>query len=296
MPGARNAHVVGRAARPLRHPGVGNEGMVMKVLQARIPRFAALLVLLLAACATGAIAPTPEARQALAPTGVLRVGVYNGSPTSYVKDGEGEPRGVGYDLGRAMAKALGVPFAPVVFAKNADVFEAMAAGKLDVTFTNATPARMKEMDFTPPFLDVEQGYLVPAGSAGRANSEVDRAGMRVGVSVGSTSEATLAREFRSAAIVRVPTLQLAVEWLGTGKLDAFATNKAILYELADSLPGSRVLDGRWGLEHFAAGIPKGREAGTPFARVFVAQAIADGTVAEAVRRAGVRGTVAPAAN
>jgi hypothetical protein len=34
----------------------------------------------------------------------------------------------------------------------------------------------------------------------------------------------------------------------------------------------------------------------PFARVFVAQAIADGTVAEAVRRAGVRGTVAPAAN
>ena len=256
-------------------------------------RVAALLLLLLAACATtGPVAP-PEARQALAPTGSLRVGVYRGSPTSYVADSGGAPRGVGYDLGRALAQALGVPFEPVVFAKNADVFEGLAAGKVDVTFTNATPARARALDFTPPFLDVEQGYLVPPRSAIAAQDAIDRPGMRVGVSIGSTSEATLGRVYRHATLVRVPTLETAVEWLAAGKLDAFATNKAILYELADALPGARVLPGHWGLEHFAAGIPKGRDAGLPFARAFVARAIADGTVAAAVARAGVRGTVAP---
>ncbi|MFO1412999.1 MAG: transporter substrate-binding domain-containing protein [Burkholderiales bacterium] len=255
----------------------------------------ALLLPFLAACATTGPGPaaTPEARQALAPTGSLRVGVYRGSPTSYVVEGNAAPRGVGYDLGRALAQALGVPFVPVVFEKNADVFAGLAAGKVDVTFTNATPARARDLDFTPPFLDVEQGYLVPPRSPVESQDGIDRPGMRVGVSVGSTSEATLGRVYRHATLVRVPTLENAVEWLRDGRLDAFATNKAILYELSDALPGSRVLPGHWGLEHFAAGIPKGREAGMPFARAFVAQAIADGTVAAAVARAGVRGTVAP---
>jgi polar amino acid transport system substrate-binding protein len=46
--------------------------------------------------------------------------------------------------------------------------------------------------------------------------------------------------------------------LSQGRLNAFATNKAILFEMSDSLPGSRVLDGRWGVEHLAIAIPKNR--------------------------------------
>ena len=45
----------------------------------------------------------------------------------------------------------------------------------------------------------------------------------------------------------------------SGKLDAYATNKASLFEMAEKLPGSKVLDGRWGVEHFAVAIPKGRD-------------------------------------
>ena len=42
--------------------------------------------LLLAACAAPAPAVDPAARAALAPTGMLRVGVYQGSPSSLVRD------------------------------------------------------------------------------------------------------------------------------------------------------------------------------------------------------------------
>ena len=61
-------------------------------------------------------APTPEAQQALAPTGKLRVGLYLGGPSSVIREStSGEMKGVGFDLGRELARRMGVPFEPVVF-------------------------------------------------------------------------------------------------------------------------------------------------------------------------------------
>jgi polar amino acid transport system substrate-binding protein len=251
-------------------------------------------VLVLAACATGAV--DPAAREALAPTGKLRVAVYPGSPTSMVKDAaSGETRGVTWDLGQALAARLGVPFEPVVFARPAEVIEGLKAGRADVTFTNASPARAKEVDFTPPLLAIEQGFIVPAGSKLVRAEEVDQPGRRVGVSTGSTSEGVLTRVAKNITLLRAPTLKDAAQMLTEGRIDAFATNKAILSELSDQLPGSRILDGRIGLESMALGIPKGRDAGMPYLRKFAEEAVADGSVQRAVARAGVRGTVKPEA-
>jgi len=81
--------------------------------------------------------------------------------------------------------------------------------------------------------------------------------------------------------------------LAEGSLDAFATNKAILHELSDSVPGSRVLAGAYGRESFAIGIPKGREQALPWLGRFVDDAKARGQVTRAVERAGLRGTTPP---
>jgi polar amino acid transport system substrate-binding protein len=253
-----------------------------------------LSLALLAGCASFSTARNPVAAQALAPTGKLRVGLYPGTPTSILGDPtSGNAKGVGFDLGRELAQRAGVPFEPVVFTKNAEVLAAAKAGSVDMVFTNATPARRNDLDFSPTVLQVEQGYLVPAGSSTRALDQLDRAGARVGVSEGSTSEATLSREFRNATVVRTPSLKAAIDMLAAGKLEAFATNKATLFEMSDELPGSRVLDGHWGLENFAIGIPKGREAVLPLVSSFVGEAKANGAVARAVERAGLRGTVVP---
>lgn len=243
-------------------------------------------------CASVSAPPSTAATQALAPAGKLRVGLYPGTPTSIVGDPtSGNARGVGFDLGRELAIRAGVPFEPVVFTKNAEVLAAAKSGSVDMVFTNATPARRDDLDFSPTVLQVEQGYLVPAGSAIRALDEIDRAGVRVGVSEGSTSEATLARAFSKASVVRTPSLKAAIDMLAAGKLEAFATNKATLFDMSDELPGSRVLDGRWGLESFAIGIPKGREIALPLVTTFVSEAKADGAVTRAIKRAGLRGAV-----
>src|SRR5689334_5810087 len=75
-----------------------------------------LMGLLIAGCAGLNTAPTPEARQALAPTGALRVGLQLGSPHNVVRDAAtGEMKGVAFDLGTELARRMGVPFEPVLY-------------------------------------------------------------------------------------------------------------------------------------------------------------------------------------
>jgi polar amino acid transport system substrate-binding protein len=254
----------------------------------------AIAGLLFATGASTAIAADPEIRQVLAPTGKLRVGLYPGTPTSILPDPKsGGPRGVGYDLGKELARRLEVAYEPVVFAKNAEVLDAVKNGNVDAAFTNASAARARDMDFGPPFLEIELGYLVPPGSPVSKLAEVDSAGIRVGVTAGSSSDGTLTRDLKAAEIVRAVTFDAALEMLSAGQLDAYATNKATLFEMAEKLPGSKVLDGRWGVERHAIGIPKGRDQGMAFVRQFTEDVKSEGLVRAAIARAGLQGTVAP---
>jgi polar amino acid transport system substrate-binding protein len=233
---------------------------------------------------------TPEVIHALAPSGKLRVGVYLGSPTSMVRDAAtGELKGVSYDLGKELAARLGVPFEAVEYPRVAEVVNALKAGQVDFTVTNATPARAKDVDFTSPVLALELGYLVPPGSKIANAAEVDRPGMRVGVTQGSSSQGKLSTEFKNAVLVTAPTVKDAIDALAKGGTDAYATNKAILSEMSDALPRSRILDGNWGLEHMAIGIPKGRERGMAYLQSFAANAKSEGLVRRAAQRAGLRG-------
>jgi len=244
-----------------------------------------------------AVASDPETRLILAPSGVLRAGLYPGTPTSILPDaGSGEPRGVGYELGKELARRLGVPYEPVVFAKNAEVLAAVKSGEVDVAFTNATAARTKEMDFGPPYLEIELGYLVARGSALTNAAEMDAAGQRVGVTAGSSSEAALTRDFKHAEVIRAATFDAAIEMMSAGAISAYATNKASLFEMAEKLPGSRVLEGRWGLERFAIAMPKGRDQAMAFVRQFTHDVKSEGLIKAAVTRAGLRGAATPSSD
>jgi len=234
----------------------------------------------------------PEVREALAPGGTLRVGVYPGSPTSMIRDrATGEVRGLTYELGQEFARRLNISFEPLEFTQIADVLDAMKRGAVDFTVTNASPARAKDVDFTAPILGVELGYLVPPRSSISAFADIDRPGIRVGVTAGGSSHATLSRELKQATVVPSPSVTAALEMLAGGRVDAYATNKAILFEMSDQAPGSRVLEGRWGIEVFAIGIPKDRDGAMPAVRKFAEDARSEGLVKRAADRAGLRGTV-----
>jgi polar amino acid transport system substrate-binding protein len=231
-----------------------------------------------------------ELAPVLAPSGKLKIGYYLGSPTSMVKDPRtGESRGLTVELGQALAKRLGVEVELKEYPRLAEVVEALKVAEVDFTVTNASPARTLIVDFSPTVVSLELGYLVMPNSKVVNASDVDRAGVVIGVSQGSSSQAALSKEIKLARLEAAPTLKVAGEWLAQNKIDAFATNKAILFELSNSVSSSRVLDGRWGLEHLAIGIPKKREAAHGFVNKFVEEMQRSGFVKEAADRAGMRG-------
>ena len=235
---------------------------------------------------------TDQAREILAPTGSLRVGVFPGSPLSMALDRPtGEMHGLGVDLGQELAKRLGVAFEPVQFQRIAEVIEAMTAGDVDFTVSNATPARAVLVAFSQTLISLELGYLVPAASPIATLADVDKPGLRVGVTRGSTSQGTIPNLLPKAIVVPAENTRRAIDMFERRKLDLFATNKPTLFEMSDQMPNSRVLDGRWGVEHIAIAIPKGREAAMEYLHRFVAEAQTGGRLAEAVERAGLRGVV-----
>lgn len=251
-----------------------------------------VLGLLLTGCAGIHTAPTPEARQALAPAGKLRVGLYLGAPLSVMRDSaSGEMKGVGFDLGKELARRMGVPFEPVVYPSSGAVVGGAKSGQWDVAFLSVGAAPTKEMDFTAPHVEIERGYLIPAGSSISTAADVDRPGIRVALQEKGGTDIFLSRVLKNAVVVRGSSVAGALEMLKSGRADVLAASKSTLFEITDQLPDFRVLDGRFATDQVVMAIPKGRDLGMAYARKFVEEAKSEGLVKAALKRAGIRGAV-----
>ncbi len=252
----------------------------------------ALLGLLLTGCAGISTAPTPEARQALAPTGKLRVGLQLGSPHNVIRDSvSGEMKGVGFDLGKELARRMGVPFEPVLYPSVGALLDSGKSGAWDVAFVGFSPARAQEWDFTALHLEIEFGYLIPGGSSISTMADVDRPGIRVAVQEKSQPDVFISRTLKNAVVVRASSLAGTLEMLKSGRADVIFSIKPSLFEISNQLPGSRVLDGQPGIDPHAMAMPKGRDPGVAYARQFIEDAKSEGLVKAAIERAGLRGVV-----
>jgi polar amino acid transport system substrate-binding protein len=253
---------------------------------------AAILGLLLTSCAGIGTSPTTEVRQALAPTGKLRVGLQLGSPHNVIRDSvSGEMKGVGFDLGKELARRMGVPFEPVLYPSVGALLEGGKSGAWDIAFVGFSPARATEWNFSALHLEIEFGYLIPGGSSISTMDDVDRPGIRVAVQEKSQPDIFLSRTLRNAVVVRESSLAGTSELLKSGRADAIFSIKPSLFEVSSQLPGSRVLDGRPGVDPHSMAMPRGRDLGVAYARKFVEDAKREGLVKAAIERAGMHGAV-----
>jgi polar amino acid transport system substrate-binding protein len=252
----------------------------------------AIVGLLILGWAGTSTAQTPEAQQALAPTGTLRIALQQANPLNVIQDpASGEMMGVGLDLGEELARRLGVPSELVFYPSVGDLLDGGKAGAWDVAFVGFSPARAEDWDFTALHLEVEFGYLVPAGSAISTMAEVDQPGVRIAVQENSGPAAFLSRTLEHAVFVQAPSNPGALEALRSGEADVMGSIKPVLFELSAQLPGSRVLDGRPGIDPHAMAMPQGREPGTAYGLQFIEDAKSEGLIQAAIERAGVHGVV-----
>jgi len=253
---------------------------------------AAVLGLLLNGCAGVQTAPTQEEKQALAPTGKLRVGFISGSPIHATKDAaSGEFKGVAVDLGKELARRIGVPFEPVAYSSVPALITGAKTGQWDVATMGISTERALLVDFTAPYMEVEFSYLVPQGSPISTLSDVDRPGIRIGVVEKSSPDVYLTGTLRSATLVRAPTIAGMVESLRAGRANILFGTKAGMLSQAEKLAGSRVLEGRSGGEETGMAIPKRRDLSAAYVSKFVESAKSEGLVKAAIERAALRGVV-----
>ena len=237
---------------------------------------------------------SPTLRADLAPTGKLRVGINYGNPVLAARDpASGELSGVAVALARELGTRTGLPVELIAFESAGKMFDAVKAGAWDVAFLAIDPGRADQISFTAPYIEIEGTYLVPAGSPLRAITEVDRIGVRIGVSAKSAYDLFLTRSIQHAQLVRAPNPDAAFQLIVAGNVDVVAGVRQHLVANAGKLPGARVLDGRFMAIEQALGIPKGREEGANYLREFIEDVKASGVVARAIEKAGIRGVSVP---
>lgn len=237
---------------------------------------------------------TPTLRSDLAPTGKLRVGINYGNPVLATRDlASGELRGVAVDLARELGTRTGLPIELVAFGSAGKMFDAVKSGAWDVAFLAIDPGRADEIDFTEPYVEIEGTYLVPAGSAILAMADVDRDGVRVGVSSKSAYDLFLTRNLKHARFVRASSPDAAFDLILTGKVDVLAGVRQTLVANSAKLAGSRVFDDRFMAIGQAMGVVKGRGEAVKYLREFIEAMKASGFVARALEKAGVRGVRVP---
>ncbi|HSV70690.1 MAG TPA: transporter substrate-binding domain-containing protein [Methylibium sp.] len=254
---------------------------------------AGVVGLLIGGCAGMPGGMNPETRTAIAPTGQLRVAFIT-APIYAVKDSAtGAFKGVAIDLGQELARRVELPFVPVAFPNPPALIGAAKSGEWDVALMGINAERAAAMDFSAPFMEVEQGFLVRAGVTIATAADVDRSGIRVGVLEGSGADAHLSGSLKTATLVRIKTLGENYALLDSGKADVIAATKQALFDGAASRPGSRVLEGRFLVEPIGIGVPRGRAAAAAeYVGKFVEDVKARGRVQSAIQDAKLRGVVA----
>jgi len=235
-------------------------------------------------------------RSEFAPTGKLRVGLNMSNFLLTAKDEKGAPRGIAADLGRELAKRLGLEVELVPYPGPGVLADDAGKNKWDVGFLGAEPQRANEIDFTAAYVEIEATYLVPPESSLKSMADVDRKGMRIVVPERSAYELWLTRNIKDAELIRVKGADVAFQQLKEGKADALAGLRPRLVTDHEALSGSRILEGNFTAVQQAAGTPKGRPAAFKYLKEFIEDIKATGLVAKTIEKNDVRGlTVAPKA-
>ncbi len=252
-----------------------------------------LLLTLLAACASPGI-PDRDVASQLAPTGALRVGLNLGNTLLTRRDpAGGDPGGVAVDLGRELARRIGVPVRLVPYDNTGGLGSSIGSGAWDIAFFAIEAARAKQVDFSSAYVEIDSTFLALRRTPLSTVAQVDREDVVVAVLAGAGYEPALTRSLSRAKLLRVPDTERGIEALSSGKAHALSGLKPALVTYTESHPDFRVLDGKFTTVGQAIGVQKGRPAGARYVNEFVEDVKRSGWLAKLIAAHNVRGLTIP---
>jgi polar amino acid transport system substrate-binding protein len=237
--------------------------------------------------------PAQNADASLALRGELRVAVIGPDPGLVTRAVDGKLSGVLIELADALGATLGSTSRPVLYDNRTRFNLSLGKDDWDIALVPRDLSRIEQLAFSDVLLEVDYGYLARGGSLLRAAQDVDRAGVKVGVTQGSFVDGFLTRSITRAEIVRLFSSLDTVateQALNFRRIDVYADSTHVLYRMIPQVPGSTVLTGRFTMVPIAAAVPK-KDAPDmlPLVNDFVQEARKKGLIAEAIKHASISG-------
>jgi polar amino acid transport system substrate-binding protein len=238
-----------------------------------------------------ASSPTDPRIEDLVRAGKVRIAVF---PPEYTKDpSTGELRGWAVDLARALAARIGIENKLIEYPSPQPVLDDVKSGALDVAFLTMDPSWRTQVDFSPPLIQFDYTYLIPPNSPIRGIVDADQSGVRIAVVRNHASTLALSRILKNAELVSAEIPDAAFDLLRTGGADAFASVRPNLVTCLSKLPGSRVLDDRYGSNVLCMVVPKNHAGWLSYVSEFAEETKISGLVQRAIEQAGWRGVQVP---
>jgi polar amino acid transport system substrate-binding protein len=169
-----------------------------------------------------AMAQTTESAMArILRTKTLRTGFVAGAAPYFTKSvATGEWQGFCVDFAGQLATALGVKLQSVETTWGNAVLD-LQSNKIDCMFAMApTPQREKMVGFTNPLFQNTFTLVARKGFDPKTWADVDKAGVRIGVDIGSNQDTFATQTLKTATIQRFETSGDATLAVQTGRVDA----------------------------------------------------------------------------
>ena len=224
--------------------------------------------------------------------GMVRAAYLATNPAHAVKDPKtGEARGVVIDLVQELGRLHKVKATAIPLPNPAAVIEAVRKGEAEIGFVAYNPERAGPVEFSKPYLLVNQTFIVRDDSPIKAIADIDKQGRKLGATRADSIALYLGRTLKQGQLVQLDnsTPDAVVQMLREGTMVAFGASRHRRAEVSRGVAGGRgVAVAVFGVEQTII-VPGGRRDAQDAANAFIDDVRKSGFLQKSIDRSGVIG-------
>ena len=225
----------------------------------------------------------------LAPHGVMRAAI-NMSNFLLVsgQTESGQPDGLSPDVANELARRLGVLCELIPFEGPGLLADAAGRDIWDIGNIAIEPERAEVIDFSYPYVQIDASFMIREGSTLANNADVNQQGVEIVLYNRSAYDLWLKENYTAPSYLRFPSIGESVIAFEEGQGDVLACLKPKLMAMQSNQSNYQIIDPPFTAIRQAIGLNKGHPEALGFVNETIADLLANGFVADSLKRHGVR--------
>jgi len=229
-------------------------------------------------------------KKKIAPNNILRVGINMSNFLLVNKESSfSNPQGLSPDIGKLLAKELGLNYEFVTFKNPGELADAVKEDKWDVGNFAFEKKRAEIIDFSNPYINIDANFLMNKISYIDDNAKVDSKNIKIAVVNRSAYDLWLSNNFKNAKLIRAKTIIDSHKLFEDGKVDVLAGLKPKLIHEANINKALKIIDKPFTFIKQSIGIKRGNQDVVSFLNKFIFKIISEGTLKNLLKKHNLEG-------